>query len=251
MEWDAPAIVLDARPYGEGDAIATVFTEAQGVTRGLARGAASRAHTGLWQPGNLLTARWVARLEDQLGSLSGELVHPTAALVMDDTLELAALSSACAVAAEALPERIAHPAVFRDLIALMGGLSAASAGIADLVRWEVVLLRDLGYGLDLTGCAVTGASDGLALVSPRTGRAVTREAAGEWAARLLPLPKLLIDAEAAGNAPDWRDGLRLTGHFLARDAFGQRHRSLPQARLMLYDRVAALAAAQETDTNAG
>ena len=98
MDWDAPAIVLDARPYGEGDAIATVMTSEHGAHRGLARGGAARGRTAIWQPGNLVHVRWVARLAEQLGSFSAELVHPGAALAMDDALALAMLSAACAVA---------------------------------------------------------------------------------------------------------------------------------------------------------
>jgi DNA repair protein RecO (recombination protein O) len=104
---------------------------------------------------------------------------------------------------------------------------------------EMVVLSDLGYGLDLSACAITGRTEGLAFVSPRTGRAVTREGAGVWADRLRPLPGFLV-----GSAPPdiaaWRGGLRLTGHFLARDAFGHQHRPLPQARRLLYDRIAAM-----------
>jgi DNA repair protein RecO (recombination protein O) len=116
--------------------------------------------------------------------------------------------------------------------------------LADLVRWETVLLADLGYGLDLSSCAVTGDTTGLAYVSPKTGRAVSAAAAGIWTNRLLPLPAFLL-TEAAATAEDWRDGLRLTAHFLARDAFGHQHRPLPASRQMLYDRVAALAAESE------
>ena len=119
-------------------------------------------------------------------------------------------------------------------------LPLGAAMLPDLIRWEAMLLADLGYGLDLGSCAVTGEEVGLAWVSPRTGRAVSEAAAGEWRARLLRLPSFLAGGNAAEPA-DWRDGLRLTGHFLARDAFGQQHRPLPSARQMLYDRVAALA----------
>src|SRR6202035_271096 len=156
MEWDAPAIVLDVRPYGEGDAIATVMTAEHGAHRGLARGGGARSRTATWQPGNLVQARWVARLADQLGSLSAELVHPGAALAMDDPLGLAMLSALCAVAEGALPERQPHPRVFEGLVHLIAHLSQAEAMLGDLVRWETVLLADLGYGLDLTSCAVTG-----------------------------------------------------------------------------------------------
>ena len=113
MEWEAPAIVLDARPHGEGDAVAAVMTEAHGVHRGLARGGTSRARAALWQPGNLVQVRWVARLSDQLGSFTAEMVHPAAALAMDDPLALAMLSAACAVAEGAMPEREPHPATSR------------------------------------------------------------------------------------------------------------------------------------------
>ncbi len=244
MEWDAPAIVLDARPYGEGDAIVTVLTEEHGAHRGLARGGNARNRTAIWQPGNLVQARWVARLADQLGSFSAELVHPGAALAMHDPLALAMLSASCAVAEGALPEREAHPRVFEGLLQLIAHLPEGQGILTDLIRWEMVLLADLGYGLDLTSCAVTGDTTGLAFVSPKTGRAVTAAAAGVWTSRLLRLPAFLLGAEGAAG-DDWRDGLRLTGHFLERDAFGYQHRPLPAARQMLYDRVAALAADSE------
>jgi DNA repair protein RecO (recombination protein O) len=244
MEWEAPAIVLDARPFGEGDAVATVMTEEYGAHRGLARGGLSRARAAVWQAGNIVQARWVARLSDQLGSLTAELVHPAAALAMDDPLALAILRAACATAEGALPERETHPRAFAGLLHLLAHLARGQEVLADLVLWEAALLADLGYGLDLTVCAVTGSTERLAYVSPRTGRAVSEDAAGEWRARLLPLPGFLRAGQrpnAPGEPADWRDGLRLTGHFLARDAFGSQHRPLPPARVALYDRVAALA----------
>ena len=240
MEWEATGIVLDVRPYGEGDAVATVLTETEGAYRGLARGGLSRGRAAVWQTGNLVQARWVARLPDQLGSFTGELVHPGAALAMDNPLALAMLRAACAVAEGALAEREPHPRVFQGLLHLIQGLGEPEALMPDFVRWEAVLLAELGYGLDLAACAVTGATTGFAFVSPRTGRAVTEAGAGAWAPRLLPLPAFLLGEVGAGPA-EWLDGLRLTGHFLARDAFGHHHRPLPSARQMLYDRVAALA----------
>jgi DNA repair protein RecO (recombination protein O) len=240
MEWEAPAIILDVRPFGEGDAVATVMTEEHGAHRGLARGGASRGRAALWQPGNLAQVRWVGRLADQLGSFSAELVHPAAALAMDDPLQLAMLSAACALAEGALPEREAHPRVFGGLLNLIARLAEGAALLATLIRWEVLVLADLGYGLDLTACAVTGATEGLVHVSPKSGRALSVEGAGTWAPRMLPLPALLRD-ESEGDPGQWRDGLRLTGHFLARDVFGLRHLPLPLARQALYDRVAKLA----------
>jgi DNA repair protein RecO (recombination protein O) len=240
MDWEAPAIVLDIRPYGEGDVIATVMTETHGCHRGLARGGASRAKAALWQAGNLLQLRWTARLADQLGSFTGEMIHPTAALAMSEKLPLGMLTALCAVAGGVLPEHEPHPRIFAGLLQLLPRLPLGAPTLTRLIQWEVLLLGELGYGLDLIACAVTGHTDGLAFVSPRTGRAVTREGAGAWADRLLPLPGFLTTAnEPTEDWPGWRDGLRLTGHFLQRDAFGHHHRPLPLARLMLYDLVAA------------
>jgi DNA repair protein RecO (recombination protein O) len=239
MEWQAPGIVLDIRPFGEGDALATVMTEEHGAHRGLARGAQSRSRAALWQPGNLVQLKWVGRLSDQLGSLTGELLHATASAVMDDPLALAMLTSACAVAEGALPERQAQPAVFDMLLHLLARLPQGSAQMAPLIRWEARLLSDLGYGMDLARCAATGATSGLRYVSPKTGCAVSEEGAGVWKSRLLALPALLLDEGDPGGPADWLAGLRLTGHFLGRDVFGVQHKQLPPARLALYDRIAA------------
>jgi DNA repair protein RecO (recombination protein O) len=244
MDWDLPAIVLDTRPYGESDVIATVMTAEHGAHRGLVRGGASRAQGGLWQAGNFVQARWTARLSDQLGGLRGELIHATASSVIDDPLALAMLTAVCAQSEDALPEREPHEAVFAGMIALLPRLMLGRTVLPELILWETTLLADLGFGLDLTSCAMTGATEGLAYVSPKTGRAVTAEGAGIWTARLLRLPPFLT-GETSSGPEDWRDGLRLTGHFLTRDVFGARHRPLPMARQMLYDRVAALVADSE------
>lgn len=240
VEWTAPAIVLDARPYGEGGAVATVLTREHGRHRGLAKGGASRGQAAMWQPGNLIECRWVARLSDQLGAFTAELVHPGAALAMQDATALAILAAACAVGEGALPEREAHPRVFDLLLRLIVRLGEGQAALTDYIRWEAALLGDIGYGMDLSACAVTGGANDLSFVSPRTGRAVSRAGAGAWSDRLLRLPGLLLGDEGAGVA-DWNDGLRLTGHFLERDAFGLQHRPLPQARVMLADRIEAAA----------
>ena len=168
------------------------------------------------------------------------MIHPNAAHMMDDPLALAMLSAVCATAEGALPEREPHPNVFAGLLRLIAHLPQGAEMLPDLVRWEATLLTELGYGLDLTSCAVTGATTGLTHVSPRSGRAVSREAAEPYVDKLLQLPGFLTGGNIA-TPEDHRNGLRLTGHFLARDAFGHRHRPLPQARRMLYDRVAALA----------
>ena len=236
MEITAPGIVLGVAPFGEGDALVSVFSEAHGVYRGLARGGTSKSQSSLWQQGNLVQARWVARLSDQLGSFSGELIHAGAALAMDDPWALGIVSALCATAEGALQEREPYPRVFGGVLHLVAHSSRGAPLLADLVRWELGLLEELGYGLDLGACAVTGAQEGLAFVSPRTGRAVCRDAAGLWKERLLALPPFLIEG-GDGDAVGWAAGLRLTGHFLARDAFGLRHLPMPQARQRLEERV--------------
>jgi DNA repair protein RecO (recombination protein O) len=220
------------------------MTAEHGAHRGLVKGGASRAQGGLWQAGNFVQARWLARLSDQLGVFRGELIHATASSVMDEPLGLAMLTALCSVTEDALPEREPHEPVFAGLIALLPRLMLGQTVLPELIGWETVLLAELGFGLDLSGCAVTGASEGLAFVSPKTGRAVTVEGAGIWSSRLLPLPAFLTGGTASGPE-DWRDGLRLTGHFLTRDVFGARHRPLPMARQMLYDRIAAMVAESE------
>lgn len=243
MEWEEPGIVLDLRAYGEGDLIVSTLTAGHGLHKGLVRGGASRRQAALWQSGNMLALRWIGRLADQLGALSGEMIQAIAPGAMEEALSLELLRAACAVAAGALPEREPHGASFAALLHLLPRIATHHATPGDLAAFELTLLADLGYGLDLTACAVTGATQGLAFVSPRTGRAVTEAAAGPWRDRLLPLPAFLRPgANMAGEeAADWRDALRLTGHFLERDAFGHHHRPLPEARRQLYQRVEALA----------
>ncbi len=252
MEWQAPAVVLGVRPFGETGVLVSLLTEAHGRHAGLAKGGISRAQAPVWQPGNLVEARWVGRAAEQLGAISAEMVHPAAALAMEDPLALALLSAACALAETALPEREAHPRCFQGLVSLVARLGGGARGLlADYIRWEALLLEELGYGLDLSACALTGTTEDLAWVSPRTGRAVAAAAGEPWRDRLLPLPAFLLDRMGAGDRPgandpsgppDWLAGLRLTGHFLGRDAYANQNKALPKGRAMLLDRVAGLAA---------
>ncbi len=160
MEWQEPAIVLETTAYGEGDYVVTVLTP-NGVWRGLAKGGASRRQNATWQKGNLLSARWVARLAEQLGALTGELVHPAAALAMQDRDNLAILDAACALAAGALPEREPHGDAFAGLARLLAGIDIPNHPLPELVRWEIALLRELGFGLDFS--AQAGGNDRLGL----------------------------------------------------------------------------------------
>ena len=232
MQWSDDGIVLSARKHGESSAIVQVLTRAQGRHAGLVRGGVGRSKRGVLQPGNEIRATWRARLADHLGNYTVELVRARAGQVMGDALRLAALSSACAVAEAALPEREAHPAAYDGLRLLLEAIELADHWPHIYVRWELGLLGELGFGLDLAACARTGEVEGLAYVSPRSGRAVTAAAAGQYKQRLLKLPAFLSpqgNGEAETDA-DVADGLALTGFFLERHVLAPHHIALPPAR---------------------
>lgn len=237
MDWQDHGTILSTRPQGETSALIEVFTAAHGRHAGVVRGGASRKMVATLQPGSSVTVRWRARLEDQLGTFTVEPIASRAG-AMSDRLALAGLSATCAMLAFALPERAPHPALFaatEPLFAVIG--DAVPGWPLDYLRWEMQLLDELGYGLDLGRCAVTGTREDLAFVSPRSGRAVSRAGAGDWAPRLLPLPACLLGQGPASWA-EISDGLRLTGHFLDRFAAEHGSRALPAARVRL---IAALA----------
>ena len=238
MEWTDDAIVLSARRHGEGAAIVSLLTRGHGRHAGLVRGGGGRRARGIYQPGNRLAAHWRARLPEHLGTLQCELVASVAAPLLDDADRLCALSAACAVAEAALPEREPHPAVHAGLVALMDTLTGEGWGQI-FVHWELALLAELGYGLDLSACAVTGRADALAYVSPRTGRAVSLSAGEPYRDRLLALPSFLAGRRELAGREDIAAGLALTGHFLGAHVFGPQNRALPPARLRLGDRFAA------------
>jgi DNA repair protein RecO (recombination protein O) len=218
VEWRDQAIVLSARRHGENALVVHVMSENHGRHAGLVPGGASRRRRGLFQPGNGIACRWRARLEEHLGTLTAELLRAHAAPLLDQPARLAGLAAACALLDAALPEREPHPAVYRALVALLDALgdehSAPDWGAA-YVGWELGLLAELGFGLDLSACAATGAADDLAWVSPRSGRAVSAAAGARYRDRLLPLPAFLAGATPRAAA-EVVAGLTLTGHFLAR-----------------------------------
>lgn len=227
------------RPHGESAAIIEVFTEAHGRHLGVVPGGAGRRMAPLLQPGAELDLVWRARLDSHMGQFTVEPLQARAAAVFHDRAALAALAAVCALLAFALPERAPHPRLWRASRALLDAMAAGAADWpAAYLRWELLLLEEAGFGLDLSACAVTGARAGLAYVSPRTGRAVSVEGAGDWAARLLPLPACLTGA-APASGPELMLGLGVTGHFLERHlATAMGDRPLPQARARL---LAALA----------
>jgi DNA repair protein RecO (recombination protein O) len=246
MEWSEEGILLSVRPHGEGAAVLSLMTRGQGRHHGLAKGATSRSAGGRYQPGNRLLVTWRGRLSEQLGHFICELVDCPAARLLDDPLRLAGLTAALAVTEMALPEREPHAAVFDGLEALIRRLAAGDPGwAAQYARWELALLAELGYGLDLARCAVSGAREGLAFVSPKTGRAVSAAGAGQWRERLLPLPEFLIRAEAPEPGPAAvAEALALTGYFLERHVFPMRtgRPGGPPARERLLQRLGRLRA---------
>jgi DNA repair protein RecO (recombination protein O) len=234
MEWRDEGFVLAARPHGEGAAVVQLLTRAHGRHAGLVHGGASRSKRGTVEPGNLVSAVWRARLSEHLGRYTVEATRHYAAQFMDDPARLAALSAACAVVETVIPEREPHPGLFEATGALFDALADGAPDIwpAVYIHWELGLLRELGFGLDLEKCAASGTSDDLAYVSPRTGRAVSRAAGTPYHERMLALPRFLAPGGRGegADAHDFTSGLRLTAHFLARHAFDPLDRPLPAAR---------------------
>src|SRR5882672_2608320 len=190
MDWRDTGFVLTARRHGESALIVELLTETHGRHAGLVRGGQSPKRRALLQPGNLVAASWRGRLAEHLGAFEIELLRPHAAGLIDDPDRLAALSSAAALLALAVPEREPHGDVFAGLGHLIAALDSADWA-ARYVAWECALLAALGFGLDLTACAATGVNDDLAYVSPRSGRAVSRSAGAPYHGKLLPLPGFL------------------------------------------------------------
>jgi DNA repair protein RecO (recombination protein O) len=237
MEFDDDAFVLSARPFGETGAIVELVTRLHGKYAAHVAGAASRKMKPFLQAGARVTLSYRARTSDQLGSASLEPVGEGPSALFDDRLALAGLSAAAAVTAGALPEREPHPGAFLGLEAFIDALAAPDIWPAIYVRFEAGLLADLGFGLDLSKCAVTGSPDDLIYVSPRTGRAVSAGAGEAYKDRLLALPPFLLSSQGGLVAGDIAAGLAITGHFLERYVFAPLNRPLPPARLWLLDRL--------------
>jgi DNA repair protein RecO (recombination protein O) len=229
MQWADEGIVLSARRHGESDAVVQVMSFEHGRHAGLVKGGAGRTARPLLQAGNVLELEWRARLVDHLGTFKIEPQRMLASTLLDDPVRLAALAAACALVEAVLPERDPHPRVYAGLLTWLERLASNADWAPDYVRLELLLLADLGFALDLTSCGVTGETEDLAFVSPRTGRAVSREGAGPLADRLLPLPAFLI-GRMEMDAASLLAGLRLSGHFLRRNVFDPADRPLPASR---------------------
>ena len=237
MDWREEGLLLTSRRHGENAAIIEVFTEAHGRHAGVVRGGASRKIAPSLQPGTQLDLTWRARLEDHLGTFTVEPVRSRAATLMSDRLTLAGLNALTALLSFALPEREAHATLYRQSLSVLDMMENSPFWTLGYLRWEVSLLEELGFGLNLSRCAVTGTTEELVFVSPKSGRAVSRQGAGDWADRLLPLSPALTGG--TGDAQEVIEGLRVTGHFLSHwmaPSLGTR--PVPDARQRLVDLLA-------------
>jgi DNA repair protein RecO (recombination protein O) len=235
MEWQDSGTVLNMRRHGETSAILEVFTEGHGRHAGVVRGATSRRNAPSLQPGSQIAVSWRARLEDHMGSFTVEPIKSRAAAVMGGRLELAGLNAVTALLTFSLPEREPHPRLYHRTITVLDMIGETEAWPLAYLQWELALLDEMGFGLDLTSCAATGAQTGLIYVSPKTGRAVSEAGAGSWKDKLLPLPRCLLAAEN-GDKTEIARGLITTGHFLKTwlaPAMGDR--PLPPARQRFAD----------------
>lgn len=248
MEWTDDAIVLSVRQHGESGTILEVLTRTHGRHLGLVRGGTSHRMKPVLQPGNGVRLQWRARLSEHLGNFTAEPDRSRAGTLMDSREALIGLNAFTAIAGVTLPER----APYYDPIFVVAGIlldAMMEDGLAHwgalYVRWEAGLLEALGFGLDLSQCAATGATDDLAFVSPKSGRAVSAEAGAPYAARLFALPKFLLASQNADvtNA-DIAAGLALTGHFLLERVLKPNGKPMPAARL----RLDALAAHEESES---
>lgn len=238
MDFEEDAFVLSARAHGDTGVIVELLTETHGRRAAYVAGGASRRMKPFLQAGARVRVDYRARTSDHLGSARLEPVGEGPSALFDDPMALTGLAAAAAVAQGALPEREPHPGAFLAFEALMAAFAIPEIWPAVFVRFEAGLLEDLGFGLDLSKCAATGAVDDLVWVSPKTGRAVSRGAGEPYADKLLPLPPFMLGAQAGVGEGDVAAGLALTGHFLEQFVFHPLDRPLPPARVWLVDKLA-------------
>lgn len=235
MQWRDHGILINMRRHGESSAIIDVFTEGHGRHAGVVRGGASRKVAPILQPGAQLDVLWSARLEDHIGTYQVEPIRSRAAAALSGRLALAGLNAVTALLAFCLPEREVHGALYTRTEQLLDLLGQDDVWPLAYLQWELAVLDEMGFGLDLDACAVTGQTDGLIYVSPKSGRAVSKQGAGDWADRLLPLPPCL---RGEGAAPDEEvaQAFRTTGYFLElRLAPELGNKPLPDARARFVD----------------
>ena len=231
MEWRDEAIVLGLKKHGESSVILELMTAAHGRHLGIVRGGRSRTMQPVLQPGNSVAAVWRARIEEHLGMFAIEAMELRTGQSLASQAALHGISL-IAQLLRLLPERESHAALYETAQLIAGHLHEPRIAPALIVRFELALLQELGFGLDLSQCAASGATQDLIYVSPKSGRAVCRLAGEPWRDKLLALPAFLREGSAFAEPTreDVEDGFRLTGFFLARDLFAPRGLALPEAR---------------------
>lgn len=239
MEWRDEGIVLGVRRHGETSVILETLTRDHGRHLGLVRGGRSRAMQPILQPGNMVGLVWRARLDEHLGSFAVEGLALHAARLLTVRHALFAIGHLSALV-RLLPERDPHPAIHAALATVIDVADDPAIVPALVARFEMEILSELGFGLDLTACAATGLNEELVYVSPKSGRAVSRAAGEPWRDRLLQLPAFLTGAGGAVTPADVAAAFRLTGHFLERDVFGPRGLPASQNREAFLRAVALL-----------
>ncbi len=212
MEWRDQGVLLSVRKHGEGSAIVDILTQEHGRHSGIIRGGAGRRMAPVLQLGARLDVAWRARLEAHLGAFTVEPIKSRAAVALNDRLALAGLNAVCAMAHVTLAERIACPQLYAHTERLLDLLPQTDLFPLAYVQWEMQVLQEIGFGLDLESCAVTGEIEDLIYISPKSGRAVSRQGAGEWADRLLPLPDCLKHT-GTGQDADVLAGLQVLEFF--------------------------------------
>lgn len=237
MQWQADGYVLSVRRHGEASAIIEVLTRDHGRRAGLVRGASGKRLRGLLQPGNLLQLTWRARLSEHLGMFAVEEMTSNVAPLLDDPLALSGLLGACSILCLTLPEGEEQQSIFEAFAVLIDNLLLPEIWPALFVRLEIGVLRELGYGLDFSQCAATGETVNLTHVSPRTGRAVSSQAAEPYLDKLLPLPAFLLNSSETLQEDDISNGMRLTAYFLERRLLWPVDRQLPEARNRMCERL--------------
>ena len=233
MEWRDEGVIIGVRPHGETSAIAEIFTADHGRCLGMVRGGRSRQQRPVLQPGNLVMATWRARLEEHLGTFQIEGLSLKAGFILSHGLRLAGMNTLMSLC-QLLPEREPHEKLDHAAHVVLSAMDTDDVWPALLVRWEMGLLDELGFGLDLSRCAATGQVDDLGYVSPRSGRAVSRGAGAAYHDKLFVLPSFLNGGD--GHSPlEVLDGFRLTGFFLKRHVFAPRQLDMPSARAWLFE----------------
>lgn len=234
MQWNDRAIILSVRKFSEHSAVVTLLSREHGIYSGVAKAALTKKQCGTYQNGNWVHASWKARLDEHMGSIQCDLERPIAAMAMPDRLALAGLNAICAMMPLAMHERDPHPYVFDAAEQVLRLLAEGREWLSEYVRFEVSLLRDAGFGMDLSQCAGTGSTKDLMYVSPKSGCAVSAQAGEPYKEKLLPLAHFLLD-DSEADKEQLRDGFKLTTYFFSEWMLAAHGGKMPAARTRLME----------------